>query len=345
MIAFWSCALIIYLWLLRNSTGNVKSKLVGMPLAFIHLFFARDGSWKKLSDPQETLMLALKSGASAKRKRIYFIRHGESMWNQVFNRGLDLGIVWRFVSCVIQELQLLPFPDSVFWDSPLSPLGIRQAVQLSAWLEHADKANQHAAVLRGDAASQSLICTSNLRRSVSTILTSLSGRLLRSAKDQVFVLSSAQEVTRNIDGFSLSAMRGSPSPSWIELEQPELDKVVTALYSVDRLDGTYNKGNKSLTSNGLKRMSEFANWLFTSEAAIDFNTVILGGHSLWFKEFFKAFLHYGCKHEAKSKKIVNCGVIAFDLIALHGRFVIDPESLQVVYGGFESKQSLGGSKN
>ena len=242
----------------------------------------------------------------------------------------------------MQELQLLPFPDSVFWDSPLSALGIRQAVQLSAWIEHASPSDPHAAVLRGDSDVPSLLCTSNLRRSVSTVLTGLSGRLLRSNKERVKVLSSAQEITRNIDGYSLSAPRSFPGPSWIELEQPELDKVVTALYSGDHLDGSDNKGNKSLSSTGLKRMNEFCNWLISSDEARDFNTVILGGHSLWFKEFFKTFLPHSCKHEAKSKKIVNCGVVAFDLLCLHGRFVVDPESIQVVYGGFESKR---GAKN
>lgn len=343
LLTFWISAIIIYLWLLKSSSGNVRSKLIGMPLAFVHLFFAHDGSWKKQSDPQETLSVALKAQASARKKRIYFVRHGESMWNQVFNRGLDFGTIWRFVACLLQELQLLPFPDSVFWDSPLSPLGIRQAVQLSAWIEHADPSDKHAAILRGDSEVQSLLCSSNLRRSVSTILTGLSGRLLRGLKEHVHVLSSAQEITRNIDGFSLSASGNVPGPSWKELEQPELDKVVTALYSADRLNGSHNHGNKLLSSNGLKRMTEFCNWLFTSDEAKDVDTVILGGHSLWFREFFKTYLPHSSKHDGKRKKIVNCGVVAFDLISLHGRYVVDPESVHVVYGGFESSKF--GQKN
>ena len=342
LAAFWVSAFCIYLWLLSTSTGNTKAKLRGMPIAFLHLFLSRDNKWKRPTDPEDTLVVAKKAPASMKRKRVYFVRHGESIWNQVFNRGLDLGIIWRFISCVMQELHLLPFPDSVFWDSPLSPLGIRQAIQLSGWIEQARPDNVHAAVLRGDSDVSSVVCSSNLRRSVATILTGLSGRLLRKSSDQVHIISSAQEITRNIDGYSLSAPGCFPTPSWIEMEQPELDKVVSALYSSDHLDGTDNKGNKPMSSNGLKRMNEFCHWVFTSEVAKDKSVVIVGGHSLWFREFFKAFLPHRSDHQAKRSKIVNCGVVAFDLIGIHGRYVVDPDSVETVYGGFEGAK---GSKN
>lgn len=338
----WICAICIYLWLLSSSTGNVRAKLAGMPIAFLHLLLSHDNKWKKQSDPQDILNAASKSSDLARRKRVYFIRHGESMWNQVFNRGLDLGIVWRFISCVMQELHLLPFPDSVFWDSPLSPLGVRQAVQLSVWIEHAPVNNKHAAVLRGDLDDGSLVCSSNLRRAVATVLTALSGRLLRRAKDQVHVISSAQEITRNIDGYSLSAAGSYPGPSWIESEQTELDKIVTSLYTANHLNGRDNRGNKPLGSTGLQRMQEFCGWLFNSETARDRSTVIVGGHSLWCREFFKTYLPHSSSHAAKTKKIVNCGVVAFDIIAINGRYVVDPDTLEVVYGGFEEKHK---SKN
>ena len=339
LVAFWVCVAFIYLWLLATSTGNVKAKLSGMPIAFLHLLLSRDNKWKKPADPEETWSIALKSPGAFQRKRIYFLRHGESMWNEMFNRGFDLGIIIRIVKGLLQEFQLLPFPDSVFWDSPLSPLGIRQAVQLSAWIEHADPKNVHAAVLRGDSDVPSLVCSSNLRRAVSTTLTALSGRLLRRSTEKVHIVSSAQEITRNLDGYSLSAAGNFPSPSWIEKEQPELDKVVTAVYSGDHLDGRDNRGSKSLGSSGLMRMNEFCNWAFNSDAARTSSTIILGGHSLWFREFFKSYLPHKANHEAKTKKIVNCGIVAFDLIGLHGRYVVDPDSVQVVYGGFEEKKS------
>lgn len=339
LVAFWVSVILIYLWLLSTSTGNVRAKLLGMPIAFVHLVLTRDNKWKRGGDPQETLLIASKAPESVTRKRIYFVRHGESMWNEVFNRGLNFGIIWRFISSVLQEFHLLPFPDSVFWDSPLSPLGIRQAVQLSGWVEHSDPKNKHAAILRGDSDTPSIVCSSNLRRALSTTLTAMSGRLLRRSREKVYVLSSAQEITRNIDGYSLSAPGCFPAPSWVEMQQPELDKVVTAIYSGDHLDARDNKGSKPLSSNGLQRMNEFCSWAFNNETAREIPTIILGGHSLWFREFFKTFLPAKSAHESKSKKIVNCGIVAFDLIGLHGRYAIDPDSVQVVYGGFEDKNS------
>ena len=347
MFAFvFACGAIIgalmYLWLLATSHGALRTKLLGMPIAFTHLLLSRDNKWSKPADPQTILLQSQKSPETCQRKRIYFVRHGESMWNEVFNRGLDIGIIWRFLSCVMQELNLLPYPDSVFWDSPLSPLGIRQAVQLSAWVEHSHPNNVHAAILRGTSDTQSVVCVSNLRRAVSTVLTGLSGRLIRNSKERVYITSSAQEITRNIDGYSLSPPGGHPTASWIEAQLPELDRVVSGLYSSDRLTGSPNKGNKPLFgSNGLKRMSEFCRFVFTSEISADKPTVILGGHSLWFREFFKNFLPNNFVHECKSNKIVNCGIVAFDLISVNNAtgFVIDPESIQVVYGGFEDKKS------
>ncbi len=333
---------VIYLWLISTAVGNVRTKLMGMPVSFFHLLLSRDNVWKKSGrDAQDVISVAMRRPELVQKKRIYFVRHGESMWNEVFNRGRDLSMVWRFIAFVIQEVNILTHPDSVFWDSPLSPVGIRQSVQLSGWLEHMRSRNAHAAFLCGDTAVASVVCVSNLRRAVSTILTGLSGRLSRAAKEKVHIVSSAQEITRNIDGYSLSDAGSVPGPSWVELEQPELDHVVNTLYKKERLDGTYNKGNKSLfSSNGKVRMEEFCNLVFNSDLCKDTYSVILGGHSLWFREFFKMYLPGTCSHEGKSKKIVNCGIIAFELISCgDNQFAIDPDSIETVYGGFEEKKS------
>ena len=69
---------------------------------------------------------------------------------------------------------------------------------------------------------------------------------------------------------------------------------------------------------------------------------LVGGHSLWFKSFFQTFLPFTCTHEAKSKKIVNSGVVSFDLLGAEDdegnmQFRIDPQSVRTIYGGFTSK--------
>ena len=72
--------------------------------------------------------------------------------------------------------------------------------------------------------------------------------------------------------------------------------------------------------------------------------MIVGGHSLWFRSFFRAYLprsvpHGSLAEKAKLKKMVNAGVVAFDLVqgtlpnGMPG-FVIDADSLDVIAGGF-----------
>lgn len=83
-------------------------------------------------------------------------------------------------------------------------------------------------------------------------------------------------------------------------------------------------------------MLDFNKHVFSS--AVREEHVIVGGHSLWFKSFFQNFLPFSSKHISKKKKIVNGGVVAFDLVKAttqYGdRYMVDPKSIKVVYGGF-----------
>ena len=85
-------------------------------------------------------------------------------------------------------------------------------------------------------------------------------------------------------------------------------------------------------------MNWFCEFLFSPSVQEEY--VIIGGHSLWFRSFFLTFLPYEMSHISKQKKIVNGGVVAFDLIKARTRhgtnhFMIDPKSIEVVYGGFQ----------
>ena len=66
------------------------------------------------------------------------------------------------------------------------------------------------------------------------------------------------------------------------------------------------------------------------------------GHSLFFRSFFKEFLPRTVSHDAKSKKMANCGAVGFTLQAMEipGRgtvFRIDDKSVKNHYGGSTSK--------
>lgn len=97
-----------------------------------------------------------------------------------------------------------------------------------------------------------------------------------------------------------------------------------------------HSGNKPLDTNGLKRMLAFGDFIFSP--SVKEHHVIVGGHSIWFRSFFRTFLPYTTVHPSKQKKIVNGGVIAFELIKASTKsgtkYMVDPDSIHVVYGGF-----------
>jgi hypothetical protein len=104
----------------------------------------------------------------------------------------------------------------------------------------------------------------------------------------------------------------------------------------NQVDMSLHIGNKPVNTNGLKRMNEFCNFLFSPSVKEDF--VIVGGHSIWFRSFFQTFLPYNFNHPSKNKKMVNAGVVSFELIKADTKFgtkyMIDPNTVHTVYGGF-----------
>lgn len=68
------------------------------------------------------------------RKRIIFLRHGESDWNNVFNNGFNLRMVKSLFTSLIWEFKPYATVNSVFIDSSLNEESIEQAVGFSKFL-------------------------------------------------------------------------------------------------------------------------------------------------------------------------------------------------------------------
>jgi broad specificity phosphatase PhoE len=312
-----------------------------------HLLLSREkAGWpKNRADPDVAKGMTFTSV-----KRVIFVRHGESTWNEVFNRGFGPMFPVRLLAGLAREAAMLVSRSSFFVDSPLSALGYRQAKDLRAFLaSDAVQAGMGAAGAAGaparaaDAAAllgvsgTSIVVASNLRRAVATTAIAFWDRLARTG-EKVYVLSSLQEMARNVDAYALAGTREAVPLHGIEAH---LAGYQAAGFrkgesgSVVGLNCHFNAGNKPIARNGMNSMTEFAAWA----AAQDAHTIIAGGHSLWFKEFFKAFLPKASTHKSKKKKIVNCGVVAFTIQhakhAKHGDlYRIDPDSIDVIYGGF-----------
>ena len=327
-IAFSLFALIVFVG--ATPAGQRKLRLV--PLAALQFFASQDwfGPKFQAEDPESLLK------REVRRKKIYFIRHAESEWNVLFNRGFGFRFLPNLISGLIDELQLLATGESLFLDSPLSIGGISQALQMRDWLQSVLE-DPHGEFLRSASPEQLVLCCSNMRRSTSTAVIGLASRLLKNQNEKMFVLSSMQEATRNIDGVSLTAAAAGPSASLLEKSLPELEPVVEGVYRAGKVDGKYNAGTRPFTGrNAYSRFASFCDWAFNSDATRSCQRIAACGHSLWFKEFAKVYLPKSFNHPVKTHKVVNCGIMSIDLVDCGGgQYAIDPHSLLSVYGGFE----------
>ena len=227
--------------------------------------------------------------------------------------------------------------NSWFYDAPLSHLGISQAEEMAAFLK--DKPldgpeAEHIKILRGEPGAQSsIIVCSSLRRAVSTLMVGFRDRLNRRPEDKILVIPCLQEISRNPDTLCITPPYMNIQASWIE----KSSKILNFQHFLDtRMDMSEHKGNKPIDTNGLKRMNEFCEFIFSPSSKDD--RFVVGGHSIWFRSFFRMFLPFSVHHVSKDKKIVNGGIIAFELVKAETRrgtkYMVDPKTIQTVYGGF-----------
>ncbi|KAG7344192.1 histidine phosphatase superfamily branch 1 protein [Nitzschia inconspicua] len=328
---------------------------IGMFLrGILYLAFCNDKSWKKPQDPILVVgpMLAKEKetgdSTNLERKTIYFVRHGESTWNDTFNKGshrsaavFAIGFIPGLIKALLFELYLILSGklDSWFYDSPASNLGLSQVKDLASFMKQAktkdDTIAQHIAILKAspDAPPSKIICSS-LRRAVTTMAGGFKDRLSRRPSEKVLIVPALQEISRNPDALSITPAHTQIQASWID-KTSELTNF-QATY-INQVDMSLHDGNKPLGSNGLKRMRDFCQFVFSPSCPEDF--VVAGGHSIWFRSFFKTFLPYGENHPGKNKKIINCGIVALTLIKAtrpsgQATYMIDPNSVEVIYGGF-----------
>ena len=351
---------------------HVVGKLSGYARAVAHLVLSNEKKGlkalgkemddKMMSSSTTTVGEADKAKLVSKRT-IYFVRHGESQWNYVFNRGFTLpGFPLRLMRGLLMELlSALDRRNSFFVDAPLSEKGLEQVEELRKFLNEVNNPfltdaevktlrTKHVDVLRGDAvdgkteeAKKSIIVTSNLRRAAHTAAIAFMDRFERT-KEKLMVNDALQEMARNVDAFALAGDAFDAVP-YTGITNVAKDKgtLKTILEETVKFNVESNAGNKGVRRRGATDCLRFAHWA-TSPNAVpkECETIIATGHSIYFREFFKLFLPSSSEHDAKSKKIVNCGVIAFELKKYEHEkegvfFSIDEKSIETVYGGFVQK--------
>merc|ERR1719453_1307479 len=116
-------------------------------------------------------------------------------------------------------------------------------------------------IIRGDI-GRSVLVSSALRRAVSTGFLALSPRLVKSPETDKFkLLTSLQEISRNVDTLAIAPAHTSPQPPMSEASMANMGDLMTNFYRT-RIDPKLYSGNKSLSNKAKDRHEDFINWAF-----------------------------------------------------------------------------------
>jgi hypothetical protein len=327
---------------MATNVKAAKEKVALIVTTFQFLFLCKDKKWKKPEADPASYFPDIHS-PDIEKKTMIFIRHGESTWNDTFNKGdrkmgqFFIGFFPNLFKSFATEWYFLvsgKSSESWFFDSPLSEKGIAQAQGLQKFLRETNsefsppKEARFIKLLKGEEKSQMM--SSNLRRAISTISIGLQDRLDKRVKDdKILILSELQEMSTNPDALSIHPPKQPLITSWIDSDR------VKDIYAT-QCDTALNTGNKTLKSNGLQRMQGFNSIVFDN---IHADAVIATGHSYWFRAFFQTHLPWTFEHVSKKKKLINGGAVGFTLMRTKTpkgdyAYMVDPNSLVTLYGGF-----------
>eukprot|EP00755_Sulcionema_specki_P015823 Sspe_Gene.9910::Locus_3330_Transcript_1_1_Confidence_1.000_Length_1318::g.9910::m.9910 len=310
------CYALSYLPFFKGAAFKLRCYCAG----FIHFWACREA---KIGSTDWHTPSQLANEKDYDEKEFIFIRHGESEWNEIFNRSKAL-LLCRLAAGLVREVLYLPFENkSVFLDSALGSTGIAQTAELA----HAITSNKKLATALLPAHTRdSVVFTSNLRRCVETTLRGLRPRFEKQgqrAEEKIYVLSCLQEIARNVDTLALTPAGKNP---------------VVKAPCTDLLDPSYNLGTKRWHERAIKRMNIFLKFAF----ARDEKRIIVVGHSFYFRRFFQLFLDEkatdGEAGLARKKKLSNCGVVRLRVQRgkkeshLVNTYRIVPESIEVLHG-------------
>ena len=325
--------------LTNPKAAQEKIKLIITTFRF--MFLSKDKKWKKSPEDPASFF---KDEEGVEKKTIIFVRHGESTWNDTFNKGdRKLGaFLMGFLPGLFQSLATEWYfmvsgksDESWFFDSPLSLKGQDQAEGIRKFLRDTNpefstpKEAHLIRLLKGEGGEKCQLTSSNLRRAISTLAIGLGDRLDKRIKDdKIVILQELQEASINPDALSIHPPKGPLVSSWMDSER------VKEIYST-QCDPTRNLGNKPLKGNALQRMERFCDMVFEE---FDATAIVATGHSYWFRAFFQTYLPKTFDHVSKKKKLINGGIAGFTLLRKKTergyKYMIDSTSLVVLYGGF-----------
>lgn len=237
------------------------------------------------------------------RRTVYFIRHGESVWNEAQSK-----------------LRLHEMARTS--DHPLSESGRRQAEELSRRIAEAGS--------RGDPAARQLleadvVYASPLTRAIQTAVIALGPSIMKPHGPGEIVLMANAREKQNLGGFDTQSTK--IGAEIVDHAQKALDALyvgcnseATKQFKGLRFDAQevqdrwWCEGASETAFELDERLDEFMHQLFYSPH----RTIVVIGHSLFFRKVFGKFLSSDFpkkKLGLASKKLNNCGVIQITLDA------------------------------
>eukprot|EP01084_Bolivina_argentea_P280186 479141_1 len=212
-------------------------------------------------------------------KRIFFIRHGESVWNEAQSND---NIIKMFDEC----------------DHPLSTNGIKQAINLNnKWkscINNKEKLNTFDMNEKdlNQFLNAGIILSSPLTRAAQTTLLTLMGHNTLQKKN-VILVRDLREIKKIAGQDTLSKYKGNEI---VERVFKSIKKYGNDLTEYDKLNeykfdcnDTYSKWWTTIMDTKYdfsERLNDMMNYLqFENE-----NDIICVGHSLWIKRFFQTYL-------------------------------------------------------
>jgi len=327
------CIVSLLLVLLQPTAALSKATWFGNTL--VYLVFCNDKKWKK---PKQDASVFETHAANIESKTVLFVRHGESAWNETFNKGADrtpLQFALAFLPGLLKALIYEWYfwvagqaTQSWFYDSPLSQKGVNQATSIHEYLtttklDHVTPQEQRLLqILLGQ--QPVLYVSSNLCRAMATMAVGF--QTVLKEQQPLHIWPCLQEISRNPDALSATPPHGECTAAWSD------PMIVNKIYKT-AVDTSCHTGNKTVSSNGLVRMQQFVEQLQWDAP----HPVVAGGHSLWFRSFFRTYL--SIEHRAKKHKIVNGGVVACVVQRVQDEdkrwhYRVEPTSIVELHRGF-----------
>jgi hypothetical protein len=307
-----------------------------------------------------------------KRVKVFFIRHGESTWNEVTDPDITTKVLLEGRKGKVRKYRYLT-------DAHLSKDGIEESLEANHKIEHGCdddgivspqsfkrwEALCFLSGLRGhlEKDRKALFLVSNLRRAILTALITFKHRILNVGGvddtnevelsddfepiPKMYVLSSLQETARNTDSVPLTPNGRIP---WLSFSDGPQNQCPFSLSDMrgflvpDCGNKNENVPNEDGKIDRKTRFDTFCDWVRAKLAEEpDVTDLVITGHSMWLRELFQKYRPddpLALKLSSNREKVSNNAIIEFNYWVGDRECGIESNSAFLVSGEIKKRLSF-----